>query len=231
MKTQNNCKLEGMGLLKMVGFIFVMLFSLNNCWSDNSSSNNDTVNTESYIVQSDQMEKGIEVQNEDQMQPENAPFYQIEDNIDSIIVHYWNAVDSDYDSYNISYSFVSKKMVVFVEYLKNHPVYYIDSIEHINLFLASIDDFYLKKTVSIIDKKTKYDSDEHVEYDIPTFTINCYKNGKQVLLSNTPLENGDYELVFNSKFEEFKSMLFSIVNEFDKYVEQLPDVKGPARNR
>ena len=123
----------------MVGFIFVILFSLNNCWSDNSSSNNDTVNTESYIVQSDQMEKGIEVQNEDQIQPENAPFYQIENNIDSIIVHYWNAVDSDYDSYDISYSFVSKKMAVFVEYLKNHPVYYIDSIEHINLFLASID--------------------------------------------------------------------------------------------
>ena len=104
MKTQNNCKLDGMGLLKMVGFIFVLLFSLNNCWSDNSSSNNDTVNTESYIVQSDQMEKGIEVQNEDQIQPENAPFYQIENNIDSIIVHYWNAVDSDYDSYDISYS-------------------------------------------------------------------------------------------------------------------------------
>jgi hypothetical protein len=231
MKTQNNCKLEGMRLLKMVGFIFVMLFSLNNCWSDNSSSHNDTAKAESYTIQSNQIENGNEVQNEDQIQPENAPFYQIENNIDSIIVNYWNAVDSDYDSYNISYSFVSKKMVVFVEYLKNHPVYYIDSIEHINLFLASIDDFYLKKTVSIIEKKTKYDRDEHVEYDIPTFTISCYKNGKQVLLSNTPLEDGYYELIFNPKFEEFKSMLFSIINEFDKYVEQLPDVKGPARNR
>ena len=51
------------------------------------------------------------------------------------------------------------------------------------------------------------------------------------LLSNTPLEDGYYELIFNPKFEEFKSMLFSIINEFDKYVEQLPDAKGPARNR
>ena len=220
MKTQNNCRLEGMGFLKMASFVIVMLFSLNNCWSDNSSSHNDTANAESYTVQSNQMENN-EVQNEDQILPATSPLYQIENNIDSIIVHYWNVVDSDYDSYSISYSFVSKKMVVFVEYLKNRPVYYIDSVEHINLFLASIDDFYLKKTVSIIEKKTKYDRDEHVEYDIPTFTISCYKNGKQVLLSNTPLEDGDYELVFNPKFEEFKNMILSIADEYDKYLKSL----------
>ena len=79
----------------------------------------------------------------------------------------------------------------------------------------------MKKTVSIIEKKTKYDRDEHVEYDIPTFTISCYKNGKQVLLSNTPLEDGDYELVFNPKFEEFKNMILSIANEYDKYLKSL----------
>ena len=221
MKTQDNCKILETSSIKLTCLLFIMLISLNNCWSDNSSSHNDTANAESYTVQSNQIENGNEVQNEDQIQPENAPFYQIENNIDSIIVDYWNAVDSDYDSYNISYSFVSKKMVVFVEYLKNHPVYYIDSIEHINLFLASIDDFYLKKTVSIIEKKTKYDRDEHVEYDIPTFTISCYKNGKQVLLSNTPLEDGDYELVFNPKFEEFKNMILSIADEYDKYLKSL----------
>lgn len=221
MKTQDNCKILETSYIKLTCLLFIMLISLNNCWSDNSSSHNDTANAESYTVQSNQIENGNEVQNEDQIQPENAPFYQIENNIDSIIVNYWNAVDSDYDSYNISYSFVSKKMVVFVEYLKNHPVYYIDSIEHINLFLASIDDFYLKKTVSIIEKKTKYDRDEHVEYDIPTFTISCYKNGKQVLLSNTPLEDGDYELVFNPKFEEFKNMILSIADEYDKYLKSL----------
>ena len=220
MKTQDNCKILETSSIKLTCLLFIMLISLNNCWSDNSSSHNDTANAESYTVQSNQMENN-EVQNEDQILPATSPLYQIENNIDSIIVDYWNAVDSDYDSYNISYSFVSKKMVVFVEYLKNHPVYYIDSIEHINLFLASIDDFYLKKTVSIIEKKTKYDRDEHVEYDIPTFTISCYKNGKQVLLSNTPLEDGDYELVFNPKFEEFKNMILSIADEYDKYLKSL----------
>ena len=221
MKTQDNCKILETSSIKLTCLLFIMLISLNNCWSDNSSSHNDTANAESYTVQSNQIENGNEVQNEDQILPATSPLYQIENNIDSIIVHYWNVVDSDYDSYSISYSFVSKKMVVFVEYLKNHPVYYIDSIEHINLFLASIDDFYLKKTVSIIEKKTKYDRDEHVEYDIPTFTISCYKNGKQVLLSNTPLEDGDYELVFNPKFEEFKNMILSIADEYDKYLKSL----------
>ena len=220
MNTQNNYSIPRMGFIKMSSLLLIMLFSLNNCWS-NSSSHNDTTKNESYNTQSNQIENGIDELNEGQTLPINTHLYQIENDIDSIRVDYWNAVGSDYDSYIISYSYVTKKMVIFVEYIKNHPVYYIDSVEHINLFLASIDDFYLKKAVPIIEKKTKYDTDEHVEYDIPTFTISCYKKGKRVLLSNTLLEDGDYELLFNPKFEEFKNMILSITDEYDKYLKSL----------
>ena len=220
MKTQNNYRFLGKCFIKTASLLFIMLFSLNNCWS-NSSSHNDMSKTESNNVQSDQMGNDVDVQNEDQILPANAQLYQIENDIDSIRVDYWNAVGSDYDSYIISYSCATKKMAIFVEYIKNRPVYYIDSLEVINLFLSSIDDFYLKKTVSIIEKKTKYDTDEHVEYDIPTFTISCYKKGKRVLLSNTLLEDGDYELLFNPKFEEFKNMILSITDEYDKYLKSL----------
>ena len=220
MKTQNNYRFLGKGFIKTASLLFIMLFSLNNCWS-NSSSHNDMSKTESNNFQSDQLGNDVDVQNEDQILPANAQLYQIENDIDSIRVDYWNAVGSDYDSYIISYSCATKKMAIFVEYIKNRPVYYIDSLEVINLFLSSIDDFYLKKTVSIIEKKTKYDTDEHVEYDIPTFTISCYKKGKRVLLSNTLLEDGDYELLFNPKFDKFKEMIFSIVKDYDKFVENL----------
>lgn len=220
MKTKNNYRFLGTGFIKIASMLLIMLFSLNNCWS-NSSSHNDMSKTESNNVQSDQTGNDVDVQNEDQILLANAQLYQIENDIDSICVDYWNAVGSDYDSYIISYSYATKKMAIFVEYIKNHPVYYIDSVEVINLFLSSIDDFYLKKTVSIIEKKTKYDTDEHVEYEIPTFTISCYKKGKRVLLSNTLLEDGDYELLFNPKFDKFKEMIFSIVKDYDKFVENL----------
>ena len=47
------------------------------------------------------------------------------------------------------------------------------------------------------------------------------KKGKRVLLSNTLLEDGDYELLFNPKFGKFKEMIFSIVKDYDKFVENL----------
>ena len=77
----------------------------------------------------------------------------------------------------------------------------------------------MNKTTPIIEKKKKYDTDEHSEYDIPTFHVECYKKEKLVLSSFTPLENGDYELVFNPKFITFKNMVLSMVKKYDEYVE------------
>lgn len=153
------------------------------------------------------------------------------ENIDSIIVLYWNVEYPHYETYCISYSIVSEKMAVFLEWCKDYPVYYVDSIEQKHLFLSSIYDFYVKKTNPIVERKTKHDTDEHTEYDIPTFSITCYNKGKIVFTSNTQLEHGDYELTFNLGFEKFRNMVFSIVDEYDKYVDNIRNGNGLYRCR
>lgn len=187
-----------------VFLIIIILVHTYHCYSNN------TINTN---VGSDKCEWCVK------------PSCQFEDDMDSIFVKYWNAWGNDFDMYSISYSLVTGNMVVYVEYLKDYPAYRIDSSDQVNLFVSSINDFYLKKTIPIVEKKIKYDTDEHVEYEIPTFTVECYKRGKRVLLSSAPLEDGDYELVFNPRFEEFRNMIFSIVDKYDKYIKQTKEKK------
>lgn len=122
-------------------------------------------------------------------------------------------------------------MVVYVEYLKSIPAYPIICSEQSRLFLSSIDTFYLKKSIPIVEKKIKHNTNEHVEYDIPTFHIEGYKNGKRVLFSSTLLEDGNYELVFNPMFEKFKSMVFSFVDEYDRYVKKFQNKDDTYRCR
>lgn len=197
-----------LGCLKKIGLLVIIL-ATSNCCRSNVVDNDDLDRSEVYDAQS----------------------YKNENDIDSVFVLYWNAWGCNYDQYAISYSFVTEKMVVFVDYVKNCPMYCIDSSEQMDLFISSINAFYLKKTIPIIVKKIKRDTDEHVEYDIPTFHVECYKNGKRTISSITRLENGDYELVFNSKFEEFKNMIFSVVDEFDKYMDNSRKVNVPYRCR
>lgn len=179
------------------------------CWSDDIIHDDESVKNELRFKQSCQFEKDI----------------------DSIIVLYWNAWGNNYDQYTFSYSLMTEEMVVYVEYLKNYPKYCIDSLEQKKVFLFSVYDFYLKKTIPIIEKKIKHHTDEYVEYDIPTFHVECYNNGKRVLFSSTQLENGDYELVFHPKFEEFKKMIFSIVKEYDKFVKNRKSDKNLYRSK
>lgn len=185
--------------LLIIGICLFMLKNPNNCWSNNAIYNDDLVRSSSSVIE---------------------PCLFVND-VDSITVLYWNAWDCNYDQYTISYSLATGNMVVYVEYLKSIPAYPIICSEQIRLFLSSIDAFYLKKSIPIVEKKIKQNANEHLEYDIPTFHVECYKKGKRVLFSSTLLEDGDYELVFNPMFEEFKSMVFSIVDEYDRYVKKL----------
>lgn len=185
--------------LLIIGICLFMLKNPNNCWSNNAIYNDDLVRSSSSVIE---------------------PCLFVND-IDSITVLYWNAWGCNYDQYTISYSLATGNMVVYVEYLKSIPAYPIICSEQIRLFLSSIDAFYLKKSIPIVEKKIKQNANEHLEYDIPTFHVECYKKGKRVLFSSTLLEDGDYELVFNPMFEEFKSMVFSIVDEYDRYVKKL----------
>jgi hypothetical protein len=185
--------------LLIIGICLFMLKNPNNCWSNNAIYNDDLVRSSSSVIE---------------------PCLFVND-VDSITVLYWNAWGCNYDQYTISYSLTTGNMVVYVEYLKSIPAYPIICSEQIRLFLSSIDAFYLKKSIPIVEKKIKQNANEHLEYDIPTFHVECYKKGKRVLFSSTLLEDGDYELVFNPMFEEFKSMVFSIVDEYDRYVKKL----------
>ncbi|MBR3698020.1 MAG: hypothetical protein IKM85_00705 [Bacteroidales bacterium] len=185
--------------LLIIGICLFMLKNPNNCWSNNAIYNDDLVRSSSSVIE---------------------PCLFVND-VDSITVLYWNAWGCNYDQYTISYSLATGNMVVYVEYLKSIPAYPIICSEQIRLFLSSIDAFYLKKSIPIVEKKIKQNANEHLEYDIPTFHVECYKKGKRVLFSSTLLEDGDYELVFNPMFEEFKSMVFSIVDEYDRYVKKL----------
>lgn len=185
--------------LLIIGICLFMLKNPNNCWSNNAIYNDDLVRSSSSVIE---------------------PCLFVND-VDSITVLYWNAWGCNYDQYTISYSLATGNMVVYVEYLKSIPAYPIICSEQIMLFLSSIDAFYLKKSIPIVEKKIKQNANEHLEYDIPTFHVECYKKGKRVLFSSTLLEDGDYELVFNPMFEEFKSMVFSIVDEYDRYVKKL----------
>lgn len=185
--------------LLIIGICLFMLKNPNNCWSNNAIYNDDLVRSSSSVI-------------------EPCLFG---NDVDSITVLYWNAWGCNYDQYTISYSLATGNMVVYVEYLKSIPAYPIICSEQIRLFLSSIDAFYLKKSIPIVEKKIKQNANEHLEYDIPTFHVECYKKGKRVLFSSTLFEDGDYELVFNPMFEEFKSMVFSIVDEYDRYVKKL----------
>ena len=185
--------------LLIIGICLFMLKNPNNCWSNNAIYNDDLVRSSSSVIE---------------------PCLFVND-VDSITVLYWNAWGCNYDQYTISYSLATGNMVVYVEYLKSIPAYPIICSEQSGLFLSSIDAFYLKKSIPIVEKKIKQNANEHLEYDIPTFHVECYKKGKRVLFSSTLLEDGDYELVFNPMFEEFKSMVFSIVDEYDRYVKKL----------
>ena len=186
-----------------------MLICPNNCWSNNTINNDDLVRSGFSVI---------------------GPCQFVND-IDSIILLYWNAWDCNYDQYTISYSLATGNMVVYVEYLKSIPAYPIICSEQSRLFLSSIDSFYLKKSIPIVEKKIKQNTNEHVEYDIPTFRIEGYKEGKRVLFSSTLLEGGDYILIFNPMFEEFKRVVLSIVAEYDKYVEQTLNGKDYYRCR
>lgn len=195
--------------LLIIGICLFMLKNPNNCWSNNAIYNDDLVRSSSSVIE---------------------PCLFVND-VDSITVLYWNAWGCNYDQYTISYSLATGNMVVYVEYLKSIPAYPIICSEQIRLFLSSIDAFYLKKSIPIVEKKIKQNANEHLEYDIPTFHVECYKKGKRVLFSSTLLEDGDYELVFNPMFEEFKSMVFSIVDEYDRYVKKLRNKDDTYRCR
>ena len=195
--------------LLIIGICLFMLKNPNNCWSNNAIYNDDLVRSSSSVIE---------------------PCLFVND-VDSITVLYWNAWGCNYDQYTILYSLATGNMVVYVEYLKSIPAYPIICSEQIRLFLSSIDDFYLKKSIPIVEKKIKQNANEHLEYDIPTFHVECYKKGKRVLFSSTLLEDGDYELVFNPMFEEFKSMVFSIVDEYDRYVKKLRNKDDSYRCR
>lgn len=195
--------------LLIIGICLFMLKNPNNCWSNNAIYNDDLVRSSSSVID---------------------PCLFVND-VDSITVLYWNAWGCNYDQYTISYSLATGNMVVYVEYLKSIPAYPIICSEQIRLFLSSIDAFYLKKSIPIVEKKIKQNANEHLEYDIPTFHVECYKKGKRVLFSSTLLEDGDYELVFYPMFEEFKSMVFSIVDEYDRYVKKLRKKDGSYRCR
>lgn len=193
----------------LVGICLFMLISPNNCWSSNYIYNDDLARSSSSVIK---------------------PCLFVND-FDSITVLYWNAWGFNYDQYTISYSLATGNMVVYVEYLKSIPAYPIICSEQSRLFLTSIDAFYLKKSIPIIEKKIKQNTNEHLEYDIPTFHIEGYKNGKRVLFSSTLLEDGDYYLIFNPMFEEFKSVVFSIVAEYDGYVKRLQNGADTYRCR
>lgn len=195
--------------LLIIGICLFMLKNPNNCWSNNAIYNDDLVRSSSSVIE---------------------PCLFVND-VDSITVLYWNAWGCNYDQYTILYSLATGNMVVYVEYLKSIPAYPIICSEQIRLFLSSIDAFYLKKSIPIVEKKIKQNANEHLEYDIPTFHVECYKKGKRVLFSSTLLEDGDYELVFNPMFEEFKSMVFSIVDEYDRYVKKLRNKDDSYRCR
>ena len=195
--------------LLIIGICLFMLKNPNNCWSNNAIYNDDLVRSSSSVIE---------------------PCLFVND-VDSITVLYGNAWGCNYDQYTISYSLATGNMVVYVEYLKSIPAYPIICSEQIRLFLSSIDAFYLKKSIPIVEKKIKQNANEHLEYDIPTFHVECYKKGKRVLFSSTLLEDGDYELVFNPMFEEFKSMVFSIVDEYDRYVKKLRNKDDTYRCR
>ena len=206
MRTNKNNK-ERLVLIICIYFIISTISSY--CWSDNAINNGESVRNELRVKQP----------------------CQFENDIDSITVLYWNAWGCNYDQYTISYSLTTGYMVVYVEYLKSIPAYPIICSEQSRLFLSSIDAFYLKKSIPIVEKKIKHCTNEHVEYDIPTFHIEGYKNGKRVLFSSTLLEDGDYELVFNPMFEKFKSMVSSVVDEYDRYVKKFRNKDDTSRCR
>ena len=198
-----------MNFIILIGICLFMLINPNNCLSNNAIHNDDLVRSSFSVIEP----------------------CQFENDIDSITVLYWNAWGCNYDQYTISYSLTTGYMVVYVEYLKSIPAYPIICSEQSRLFLSSIDAFYLKKSIPIVEKKIKHCTNEHVEYDIPTFHIEGYKNGKRVLFSSTLLEDGDYELVFNPMFEKFKSMVSSVVDEYDKYVKKFRNKDDTYRCR
>lgn len=198
-----------MNFIILIGICLFMLINPNNCLSNNAIHNDDLVRSSFSVIEP----------------------CQFENDIDSITVLYWNAWGCNYDQYTISYSLTTGNMVVYVEYLKSIPAYPIICSEQSRLFLSSIDAFYLKKSIPIVEKKIKHCTNEHVEYDIPTFHIEGYKNGKRVLFSSTLLEDGDYELVFNPMFEKFKSMVSSVVDEYDKYVKKFRNKDDTYRCR
>lgn len=198
-----------MNFIILIGICLFMLINPNNCLSNNAIHNDDLVRSSFSVIEP----------------------CQFENDIDSITVLYWNAWGCNYDQYTISYSLTTGNMVVYVEYLKSIPAYPIICSEQSRLFLSSIDAFYLKKSIPIVEKKIKHNTNKHVEYDIPTFHIEGYKNGKRVLFSSTLLEDGDYELVFNPMFEKFKSMVFSVVDEYDRYVKKFQNKDDTYRCR
>lgn len=156
-------------------------------------------------------------------------FNNFEGKIDSVTLNYWNAWDSDYLDYIFSYSFNTMEMVVYAERWMDSHIISIDSESQKIKFVSAINDFYIEKNTPIIDRKIKNAGDEHVEYEIPTFVIEFFKNGKSLLRTYTPLGGGDYELIFNPKFEEFKNMIISIVDEYDKYLKKLQNGKGECK--
>ena len=198
-----------MNFIILIGICLFMLINPNNCLSNNAIHNDDLVRSSFSVIEP----------------------CQFENDIDSITVLYWNAWGCNYDQYTISYSLTTGNMVVYVEYLKSIPAYPIICSEQSRLFLSSIDTFYLKKSIPIVEKKIKHCTNEHVEYDIPTFHIEGYKNGKRVLFSSTLLEDGNYELVFNPMFEKFKSMVSSVVDEYDRYVKKFRNKDDTYRCR
>mgnify|MGYP003309160901 CR=1 FL=1 len=151
----------------------------------------------------------------------DVSFNNFDGKIDSVTLLYWNAWSSDYFDYMFSYSFNTMEMVVYAERWRDSHIVSIDSESQKIKFVSAINDFYIEKNTPIIDRKIKNAGDEHVEYEIPTFSIEFFKNGKILLMTHTSLGDGDYELMFNPKFEEFKNMIISIVDEYDKHLKKL----------
>lgn len=158
----------------------------------------------------------------------DVSFNNFDGKIDSVTLYYWNAWGSDYLDYMFSYSFNTMEMVVYERWRDSHIIS-IDSESQKIKFVTAINDFYIEKNTPIVDRKIKNAGDEHVEYEIPTFVIEFFKNGKSLLRTCTPSGDGDYELMFNPKFEEFKNMIISIVDEYDKYLKKLQNGKGKCR--
>ena len=132
---------------------------------------------------------------------------------DSIIVTYVNfSRKNKFWEYNIIYSPSNNCLTI-------HPMINKDNVMIVQdddkqKFISFIDEFYISKKSTIIERKTL--KDERVEYDIPRIGVSCFNGTSKTLCSQTYLGDGEYELVFSPSFMDFQKLLIKLVNECDR---------------